>query len=48
MKKLGFDLILLGDPTAGKDTQAAILMKKYELKSVESGKEWRKTSALNS
>ena len=28
MKKLGFDLILLGDPTSGKDTQAAILIKK--------------------
>src|SRR3989344_7447644 len=47
MKKLGFDLILLGDPTAGKDTQAAILMKKYELKSVESGKEWRKMVKIN-
>lgn len=41
MKQLGFDLILLGDPTAGKDTQAAILMKKYALKPVESGKHWR-------
>lgn len=40
--RLGFDLILLGDPTAGKDTQAALLMKKYALKPVESGKHWRK------
>jgi adenylate kinase len=42
MKRLGFDLILLGDPTAGKDTQAGILMKKYALKPVESGNYWRK------
>jgi adenylate kinase len=41
MKKLGFDLILLGDPASGKDTQAAIIMKKYALKPVESGKHWR-------
>jgi adenylate kinase len=41
MKRLGFDLILLGDPTAGKDTQAALLMKKYVLNPVESGKYWR-------
>lgn len=41
MKKLGFDLILLGDPTSGKDTQAAFLIKKYFLKPVESGKYWR-------
>lgn len=41
MKRLGFDLIILGDPTAGKDTQAAILMKKYSLQPVESGKQWR-------
>src|SRR3989344_9258662 len=40
-KRLGFDLILLGDPTAGKDTQADILIKKYLLKPVESGKHWR-------
>lgn len=42
MKRLGFDLILLGDPTSGKDTQAALLMKKYAFKPVESGKHWRK------
>ncbi len=41
MKKLGFDLILLGDPTSGKDTQTEILMKKYSLKPIESGKYWR-------
>jgi len=37
-KKLGFDLIVLGDPTAGKDTQATILMQKYAFQPVESGK----------
>ena len=42
MKKLGFDIVLLGDPTAGKDTQALFLMKKYYLKPIESGKYWRK------
>lgn len=42
MKKLGFDLILLGDPASGKDTQADILKKMYALKPVESGKHWRK------
>ena|SRR3989344_3158203 len=42
MKKLGFDLVLLGDPTAGKDTQGAILQKHYAFKPVESGKHWRK------
>ena len=41
-KRLNFDLILLGDPTSGKDTQAKILMSKYLLKPVESGKYWRK------
>lgn len=40
-KKLGFDLILLGDPTSGKDTQAKFLMRKFALKPVESGKQWR-------
>lgn len=42
MKKLGFDLILLGDPASGKDTQADVLKKMYSLKPVESGKHWRK------
>lgn len=41
MKKLGFDLILLGDPTAGKDTQADILKSRYLFKPIESGKYWR-------
>ena len=36
-KKLGFDLILLGAPASGKDTQAKLLEKKYALKPVESG-----------
>ena len=39
--RLGFDLIVLGDTTAGKDTQAALLMKKYSLEPVETGKQWR-------
>lgn len=47
MKKLGFDLILLGDPTSGKDTQASILTKKYFLSPVESGKQWRKMVQKN-
>ncbi|HYE22439.1 MAG TPA: nucleoside monophosphate kinase [Verrucomicrobiae bacterium] len=42
MKRLGFDLILLGAPASGKNTQAVFLMKKYKLKPVESGKYWRK------
>lgn len=41
MKRLGFDLIVLGDPTAGKDTQASLLMKKYSFNTVETGKQWR-------
>ncbi|MBX4191437.1 MAG: nucleoside monophosphate kinase [Candidatus Doudnabacteria bacterium] len=41
MQRLGFDLILLGDPASGKDTQAKLLMKKFSLKPVESGKYWR-------
>ncbi len=40
-QKLGFNIILLGQITAGKDTQANILMEKYALKPVESGKHWR-------
>lgn len=42
MRNLGFDLIILGAPAAGKDTQAALIMKKYQLKPVESGKYWRR------
>lgn len=37
MRKLGFDLIFLGAPASGKDTQARLLMNHYELKRVESG-----------
>ena len=43
MKKqqLGFHIVLLGQIAAGKETQAALLTKKYALKPVESGKYWR-------
>jgi len=37
MKRLGFDIVLLGDTASGKETQANILKKKYALKFVESG-----------
>lgn len=37
MKKLGFNIVLLGMIASGKDTQANILKKKYGLKFVESG-----------
>ena len=40
-KKLGFDLILLGDVAAGKDTQAVFLMKRFNLSPVATGKQWR-------
>lgn len=46
-KRLNFDLILLGDPTSGKDTQAGILTKYYALRSVESGKHWRAMAKKN-
>ena len=42
MKKLGFNIVLLGMITSGKDTQAQILKKKYALKLVESGIYWRR------
>lgn len=42
MKKLGFNIVLLGMIASGKDTQAKILEKKYELKLIESGIYWRK------
>lgn len=44
MKKeyLGFHLVLLGQITSGKDTQAKLLQKKYNLIPIESGKHWRK------
>ena len=41
-QRLGFNIILLGQIAAGKDTQAKILLDKYALKPVESGKHWRK------
>ena len=40
-KRLGFDIVLLGQIASGKDTQANILMGTYDLKPVESGKYWR-------
>lgn len=43
--ELGFDIILLGAPAAGKDTQAEILMRHHKFKAVESGKHWRKMAA---
>lgn len=36
-ERLGFHIVLLGQIASGKDTQAKILMDKYELKPVESG-----------
>ncbi len=42
MKKLGFNIVLLGMIASGKDTQAKILENKYALKLVESGIYWRK------
>jgi len=37
MKKLNFDLILLGDPTSGKDTQGRLLNKIYKSRLAQSG-----------
>jgi adenylate kinase len=37
MRRLGFDLIILGSPVSGKDTQANLLMNHYELKPIRSG-----------
>src|SRR3990167_7096575 len=42
MKKLGFNIVLLGMIASGKETQANILKKKYDLKFVESGVYFRK------
>ena len=42
MKKLGFNIVLLGMIASGKDTQAKILKNNYALKSIESGIYWRK------
>lgn len=36
-KKLGFNIVLLGDSASGKNTQANILAKKYALKFIETG-----------
>lgn len=45
MKRLGFDLIILGDSTSGKDTQALLLAKKYNVKLARSGDYLRKHKA---
>ena len=42
MKRLGFNIILLGAPASGKETQANILKRKYALKFVETGVYTRK------
>lgn len=42
MKKLGFNIVLLGMIASGKDTQANIIKKKYPLKLVETGEYTRK------
>ncbi len=42
MKKLGFNIVLLGMIASGKETQANILKKKYALKFVETGVYTRK------
>ena len=42
MKRLGFNIVLLGMIASGKETQANILKKKYSLKFVESGIYFRK------
>src|SRR3989344_3572083 len=46
-ERLGFDLVLLGGPGSGKDTQARILQERYSLKPVESGKHWRAMAKKN-
>jgi adenylate kinase len=48
MKKLGFDIVLLGTPASGKETQANILKKKYAVKFVETGVYTRKLLKKNS
>ena len=45
MKRLGFDLILLGDSASGKDTQALSLAKTYHLKLARSGEFLRRYRA---
>jgi len=41
-ERLGFHLVLLGQIASGKDTQANILLNKYNFSPVLSGKYWRK------
>lgn len=41
------NIILLGDPAAGKATQAALLLKKYRLYDLDMGKELRKLKSTN-
>ena len=41
-ERLGFHLVLLGQIASGKDTQATMLLGKYDFSPVESGKYWRK------
>lgn len=40
-----FNIILLGDPAAGKATQSALLVKKFNLRDFDMGKELRKRKA---
>ncbi|MDP2789013.1 MAG: nucleoside monophosphate kinase [bacterium] len=42
MQRLGFNIVLLGMITSGKDTQAKILKEKYALRSIETGTYTRK------
>lgn len=42
MKKIPLNIILLGEPAAGKATQAKLLLKKYKLIDLDTGKEMRK------
>ena len=48
MKKLGFDLVLLGAPASGKDTQARLLQNHFAFKPVESGEWFRRMMKTNS
>ncbi|MBI4049713.1 MAG: nucleoside monophosphate kinase [Candidatus Doudnabacteria bacterium] len=41
-KRLGFELIILGDSASGKDTQALLLAKKYNVRLARSGEYFRK------
>lgn len=41
-ERLGFHLVLLGQIASGKDTQASLLLNKYNFSPIESGKYWRK------